>query len=277
MIIDTHLHFWDLDTYETASRSWLERNPPIHRTFLPPDLKPHFAACGVDRGVIVEAARDSHALNRWWLSLAEQYEYIGAVVAGCTLEQDDLAAWFDDYSQSRSFVGVRTTPAGPSVQWWENPATQRGLQELVRRDLSLDLLVGYETYPAVAQMAAHYPGLRMILNHCAHPPIREDRLDEWRAALRPLAAYPNIHIKYSSLLLYSYPDSALERLRPVADFLLETFGIARMMWGSNWPVELLGGTYEQAFQTLQACVEPLTEGERAALFGGNAAVFYRVV
>ena len=275
-VIDTHLHFWDLVTYETASRSWLASNPAIHRNFLPPDLKPHFDACGIDSGVIIEAARDSHRLNRWWLSLAEQYEYIGAVVVGCRLEQDDLADWFDDYSASPYFVGVRTTPAGPSDQWWENPATQRGLQELVRRDLSLDLLVGYESYPAVAQIAGHYPHLRIILDHCAHPPLREGNLEEWRTALTPLADYPNIHIKYSSFLLYSYPDSAVERLRPLADFLRTTFGLERMMWGSNWPVELLGGSYETALATMQAGIEPLSAEERAALFGGNAARFYRV-
>lgn len=276
MIIDTHLHFWDLATYDVGAYPWLTRHSQLLRNFLPEDVKPHFDACGVDRGVIVEAARDSHALNRWWLQLAEQHEHIGAVVAGCTLEQDDLHIWFDEYAQSPYFVGVRTAPAGLSTHWWENPATQRGLQELARRDLSLDLLVDYETYPAVAQMAAHYPSLRLILDHCAHPPFRAGKLDEWQDALRPLAAYSNIHIKYSSFLLYTHPDATLERLRPVAGFLLETFGVARMMWGSNWPVELVGGSYEEAFQRMQAGVEPLSDAERAALYGGNAARFYRV-
>ena len=64
-------------------------------------------------------------------------------------------------------------------------------------------------------------------------------------------------------------------MRVAVDFH-KTFGIDRMMWGSNWPVELLGGSYEQAFRTMQGCAEPLTDAERAALFGGNAAKFYRI-
>lgn len=276
MIIDTHLHFWDLTTYLDESRSWLRNHPHLLRNFLPADLAPEFAACGVDSGVIVEAARDSHELNLWWLDLAAHYDHIGAVVGGCALEQENLADWFDEYSASPYFVGVRTTPAGPATQWWENPATQRGLRELSRRDLSLDLLVGYEAFPAVGQIAAHHPNLRIILDHCAHPPFRDGKLDEWQIALRPLAAYPNIHIKYSSFLLYTHPDSSVERLTPLAHFLLETFGVERMMWGSNWPVELVGGSYAEAFALMQACAEPLSESERAALYGGNAARFYRV-
>jgi L-fuconolactonase len=273
-VIDTHLHFWDLATY--GHDDWLKSSPAINRTFLPDDVKPHFQACGVDRGVIIEAGRDVHRLNLWWLQLAAEHEIIGAVAVGCSLEHESLPAWFDEYAQSPYFAGVRTTPAGPPGEWSENPLTQRGLRELVRRDLSLDLLVGYEAFGAVGQLAAKYPDLRINLNHCANPPFREGQLDAWAAQLKPLAVYPNLVIKYSSLLLYTYPDSSVERLRPLAQLLVETFGIDRMMWGSNWPVELLGGSYEQAFRTMQACVEPLTEAERAALFGSNAAKFYRV-
>ena len=47
--------------------------------------------------------------------------------------------------------------------------------------------------------------------------------------------------------------------------------------GSNWPVELMGGTYEQSFHTMRAALLPLTTpAERAAVYGGNAAAFYRV-
>ena len=116
----------------------------------------------------------------------------------------------------------------------------------------------------------------MILDHCANPPIREGKLDIWREMLKPLVDYPNIHIKYSSALLYIYPDINQARVQPVADFLFEHFGVARMMWGSNWPVELLGGTYEEALEMMQTCAPPLSKTEEAALYGGNATSFFRV-
>lgn len=273
-MIDTHLHFWDLANYTRTG--WLEGKPTLQRSFLPADVASEFTANGVDAGVIIEAARDDLALNLWWLDLAAQSPIVGAVVIGCTLEQPNLRAWFDACAASPYFVGVRTTPAGDPSDWTANPATQAGLSLLAERDLSLDLLVGYPAFAAVDAIAAAYPSLRIILNHCAHPPIREEAFDAWAAALRPLAARSNIHIKYSSLLLYSYPDSRETRLRPYTDFLFEHFGVARMMWGSNWPVELLGGSYGDALATMRRCAEPLSATDRAALFGGNAAAFYKV-
>lgn len=273
-MIDTHLHFWDLDQYR--HQQWFQDKPLLQRSWLPPDVKPEFDRCGVKSGVIVEAGKDDHELNLWWLELADAYEYIGAVVLGCTLEHPQLEAWLDEYGQSRYFVGLRATPAGAPETWLSNPATQRGLVEMERRDLSLDLLVGYNAFAAVGEIAAKYPSLRIILNHCAHPPMRDGDLRAWATALEPLVAFPNIHIKYSSLLLYSYPNTEEPWLRGVTDFLFARFGIERMMWGSNWPVELLGGSYWDAFTAMRVCAEPLSGEERQALFLENAKQFYRV-
>ncbi len=275
MVVDTHLHFWDLATY--SDTDWMKDQPAIFRNFLPEDVKPHFEACGVDRGVIIEATRTSHALNLWWLALAERYPYIGAVAAGCFLEQPDLSAWLDEYAHSPYFVGIRTQPVGAPADWAGNPDTARGLIELVRRDLSLDLLVTYEAFDGAWQLAAAHPSLRVIVDHCGGPPLREGQLEAWRRHLAPLAAQPNIVMKYSSLLLYAAPELTIQRVRPVAEFLVQTFGPQRLLWGRNWPVELLGGSYEQSFQVSRAALEPLTNvAERAAIFGGNAAQFYRV-
>ena len=249
----------------------------LDKSYLPPDLKPHMEACGVDRAVIVEAGRDWHELNLWWLDLAERYPYVGALVAGCRLEQDNLTEWFDEYAKSDYFVGVRTAPA-TDPDTWDNitPEADRGLKELVRRDLSLDILVNHHGLAGVGKLAAQYPNLRIIVNHCGGPPFREGLLDEWQTNFRPLAALDNIVVKYSSFLLYTHPEKSIEKLRPMAAYLMETFGPHRLIWGSNWPVELRGGTYEEAFTIMRTCIEPLTEAERAVIFGGNAAKFYKV-
>lgn len=273
-MIDTHLHFWDLADY--GHTGWMEDKPVLMRNYLPPDVKPLFDATGVTKGVIVEAARNDHRLNLWWLELAEQYEYIGAAVLGVALEHPNLVAWLEEYATSPYFVGLRANPAGEPATWRQNPQTQAGLAELARRDLSLDLLVGYPAFDAVGQLAADHPTLRIILDHCAHPPIREGKLREWAAALEPLASLPNLHIKYSSLLLYAGLDTEEAQLRGVTDFLFKHFGVPRMMWGSNWPVELLGGSYGDALHAMRACAEPLSSEEANALFHTNAARFYRV-
>lgn len=257
---------------------WLDARPELIRSWLPEDLEGELAACGVRQAVIIEAARDSHKLNLWWLDQAAAYPFLGPVMVGCKLEQPDLTAWLDDYSRSRHFVGIRTMPAGPPSEWIENPETARGLSELARRDLVLELLVGWKAFAAVAALAGIYPSLQIILDHCGIPPFAGDS-EEWAAwseGFKALNQYPNVTIKYASLLMYAEPVRDLARLHPPAEFLLETFSPSRMMWGSNWPVETRYGTYHETFEVMKACTGPLSPDEEAALYGGTAARVYRI-
>jgi predicted TIM-barrel fold metal-dependent hydrolase len=144
-IIDTAVHLWDARTYHRMRGDWLDRRPELKRSWLPADLEGELASCGVRQAVIIEAARDRHELNLWWLELAQLHAFLGPVVAGSKLEQPDLVAWLDAYSRSEHFAGIRTMPAGAPSEWGENPVTARGLAELARRDLCLELLVGWPT------------------------------------------------------------------------------------------------------------------------------------
>jgi L-fuconolactonase len=67
---------------------------------------------------------------------------------------------------------------------------------------------------------------------------------------------------------------AAERVRPYIDHLLETFGPARLLFGSDWPVLTLAATYADWLALAGACTMHLSPDERAAIFGGNAARVY---
>ena len=49
-----------------------------------------------------------------------------------------------------------------------------------------------------------------------------------------------------------------------------------MIFGSDWPVCLLAGTYEQVFEATLAAAGSISDDDRAALMGGNATAFYRL-
>jgi L-fuconolactonase len=65
-----------------------------------------------------------------------------------------------------------------------------------------------------------------------------------------------------------------EQFRPYLDVVFEAFGPSRLMYGSDWPVCLFAGSYEQSFRLVDDYTQGFTEAERAGLFGGNAAAFY---
>jgi L-fuconolactonase len=48
------------------------------------------------------------------------------------------------------------------------------------------------------------------------------------------------------------------------------------MWGSDWPVVELAGSYADWFEQAELLLAGLSSADRARVFGGNAAHFYRL-
>jgi L-fuconolactonase len=48
------------------------------------------------------------------------------------------------------------------------------------------------------------------------------------------------------------------------------------MFGSDWPVALLAGTYEKVFNTICTLASNLEESERSLLMGGTAIKTYQL-
>ena len=48
------------------------------------------------------------------------------------------------------------------------------------------------------------------------------------------------------------------------------------MFGSDWPVCLLAGNYEEVWKSLNEILADLGEGEREKIFGENAIRFYKL-
>jgi L-fuconolactonase len=65
-------------------------------------------------------------------------------------------------------------------------------------------------------------------------------------------------------------------LRPYAEVVLDAFGPARVMFGSDWPVCLLAASYADVTSAAQELTAALTREEQALIFGGTAARIYRL-
>jgi L-fuconolactonase len=89
-----------------------------------------------------------------------------------------------------------------------------------------------------------------------------------------VAARANTVCKLSGLVTEAAPDWRVEDLRPYVDHLLAVFGPQRLLWGSDWPVVNLAGGYDRWREAALALLGGLSERDRAALLGGNAARVY---
>jgi L-fuconolactonase len=62
--------------------------------------------------------------------------------------------------------------------------------------------------------------------------------------------------------------------KPYLDVVFDAFGTNRLMFGSDWPVCLLAGTYAQVKEIIEDYARDLSSTEKEKIFGLNAARFY---
>lgn len=271
MIIDAHQHFWRIDR---GDYSWMDdRVAAIRRDRVPRDLDPHVRACGVAGTVVVQAA-PTLAETCYLLDLARRTPLIRGVVG-----------WLDLTGDVPAQIAALTDPAlrgiRPMLQdiaqtdWILRADVRAGLAHLAATGLRLDALVTPRHLPAITALARDMPDLAIVIDHCAKPVFSgTDPGDDWRAGLAALAAFPQVYCKLSGLANEYGPGWSAETLRPAFDTVLELFGPARLMWGSDWPVLDLAGDYGAWFAAAQDLARGLSVSERAAIFGKTATTFY---
>ncbi len=130
---------------------------------------------------------------------------------------------------------------------------------------------------ACVRAAAGHPGLTFVLDHLGKPPIVTGTLRPWATAVRALAALPNTVCKLSGMVTEAdHATWTVDGLRPYADTVLDALEPGRLMFGSDWPVCTLAASYGQVVDVAEELTGGLGAEERAEVFGGTAAVCYRL-
>ena len=116
-----------------------------------------------------------------------------------------------------------------------------------------------------------------MLDHIGKPGIKAGIFDPWRQNLKELAALPNVHCKISGVTTEAdHKNWTREQLKPYILHTLETFGIDRCMYGGDWHVSELAGTYPQWVDVVDWVTEGASPEEKRKLFRDNAISFYRL-
>jgi L-fuconolactonase len=166
----------------------------------------------------------------------------------------------------------------PDDTWIANPDLAPAIETLIAHDLAFDALIYARHVEHIETFAARFPALRIVVDHGAKPPIRYGNAGwhTWFDAISRLAKLPQVHCKLSGLATEASLDWTEQTLQPYVDHLLASFGPARLMWGSDWPVLDLNADYLLWHSVSNVLLASLGDDERDAVFGGNAAAFYRL-
>lgn len=274
MRIDAHQHFWRL---AERGGAW----PPsdlaaIYRDFLPESLAPLLDRHAVGATVLVQSLA-SEAETLQLLDLAQRHAFVAAVVGWTDLKDPAAPARIAALAVHPKLRGLR-----PMLQsladdgWIDDPALAPAIAAMQRHRLSFDALVLPRHLPALLAFAERFPALPIVIDHCAKPGIAQGVMDPWRGDIARLAALPQVHCKLSGLVTEAQPGWQLGDLQPYVRHVLDVFGPARVMWGSDWPVLNLASDYAAWITACEAALAHLDEPARAAIFGLNAQSFYRI-
>lgn len=277
-VVDSHAHFWDTGY---LNYPWLEELPSLNRPYLPDHVPTGGADYCVERIVFVQAdclPNQGVAEVDWVSGLADTDRRIRGIVAFAPLERPDAAAPILETLSLRPLVkGIRrliqSEPLGFSVQ----PAFVQGVQLLAEYGFTCDLCIKHPQLPDVIRLVEQCPDVRFVLDHIGKPDIKGHVLEPWRQNIAALAALPNVWCKISGLVTEA--DTAnwtAEDLRPYIEAVIESFGVARVMFGSDAPVAYLATTYDRWVETLRGATRDLSAADQARLFAANATAFYRL-
>ncbi|MET8472042.1 amidohydrolase family protein [Streptomyces sp. NPDC006422] len=268
-IVDAHHHVWDL---AVRDQDWITgpELAPIRRTFTLDDLKPDLRAAGVDATVLVQTVTVAEETPEF-LALAARSDVVAGVVGWTDLTRTDIAVTLDRLRElpgGEHLVGIRHQVQGErDPEWLLRPDVRRGLAAVADAGLVYDLVVLPHQLPACVRAAAHHPELTFVLDHLGKPPIATGELEPWRDHVRALAALPNVVCKLSGMVTEAdHARWTVDDLRPYADTVLDAFGPARVMFGSDWPVCTLAATYTEVVDTARTLVggaDPHVFGETA--------------
>ena len=272
MRIDAHQHFWDIGR---LTYPWMPDPSPLRRNYLPSDLKPILETHHFDGSVVVQA-HQSLEEARWLIQLARENDFIKGVVAWVDLTDPQIGKSLDEFQQDARFKGVRhLVHDEPDPRWLLRPDVLAGLAELAHRDIPYDLLLRPVHLAVIPILAEKLPGLRMVIDHIAKPSISTGEFDIWARDMEAVFPVPNLCCKLSGMITEaSWNNWSASELRPYVAFVLRGFGPARLMFGSDWPVCLLAGTWKEVLAACTQALGPLPVDVREEILGGTAMRFY---
>lgn len=293
-IVDAHHHLWDLDKH---FHPWLSPRPVppsmagdvtlIAKNFLVDDFRAGFGHHNVVKSVHVEAGFDPAAPvaeTEWLQGVADAEGFPHAIVAKVEIQSDEAERLMERHAAFANVRGIRHM-----INWHDDPSKTYTGEKFLENDrwlanygllrkfgYSFDLQIYPGQMEAAAALVAKHPDIPVAIDHSGMPVDREpEELQRWRDGLKTLARLPHVSIKISGLGMVDH-DWTIESIRPFVLTMIDIFGPDRAMFGSNFPVDSLYGSYEALFDAFDEITRDFSGDERAALFAGTAERFYRI-
>lgn len=176
-----------------------------------------------------------------------------------------------------------------------DPKFRNGLARLAPLGLTFDAWVFHPQLGELENLARDFPDTVFIVNHIGGPlgtgpyaPFKADVFRQWRHSISRLATLPNVVMKLGGCgMLYFGFEFFRSRIppasrdlakawRPMLIHCIETFGVERCMFESNFPVDRQTCSYRVLWNAFKRITASFSSSEKAFLFASTASRIYRL-
>ena len=278
-VIDTHVHLWDTTRF---TYPWLDSLPQLARPFLLPDYDAASAGTQVEAMVFMQcdtAAAEALEEARWVEGLTQDEPRLKGIIPYAPLEQGEgCRGHLEELTTLAHVKGVRRLiQSEPDLAFCLQPDFVTGVRMLADHDLSFDICIAHTQLANATRLVAQCPDVRFILDHTAKPDIKQTIVEPWATELKALAKLPNVTCKLSGMVTEADHESwTRQDLKPYIDQVIACFGFDRVVYGGDWPVVNLAGSYGRWVEALDWALTGCSADELRKLFQDNALRAYRL-
>lgn len=274
MIIDSHVHFWKFDPVRDA---WITNEmTAIRKDFLPEDFSLPLKENNIE-GCIAVQADQSDKETEFLVNLAQENPFIKGVVGWIDLTSEKLEESLQNYQSEKLIKGFRHIAEGEDFGFLLQKKVLNGIALLHQYGYTFDILLKQNQLSDAVKLSGKLPDQPFILDHCGKPDLKINDLKDWKLNISELAQNPNLYCKISGLLTQGNVSRIDEKsIFEILDFIFLKFGIKRLVFGSDWPVMLLGGNYALWLELISKYVSQFSKEEQKLFFSENAVKFYNL-
>ena len=157
------------------------------------------------------------------------------------------------------------------------PEFLRGISCLEKYNYVYDILIFPHQLETTLEFVKKFQNHKFIIDHIAKPYIKNGLYDEWARLMSEISKCENVFCKMSGMITEAdYNLWTPEQITPYMDLVLTSFGSKRILFGSDWPVCLVAGSYKKVKELVTNFISKLSANEKTNIMGKNAINLYNI-
>lgn len=265
--IDTHVHVWTLNPARYPWDPIIPEAPIPDRPATPDTLLEVSKAAGISRLVLVQPS--SYGWDNSYMF--DVLKRLPGTVAGVALidpKSPSREHHFDALSRQPAVKGVRFHLLRSDQERVFDSAIPAVIRAAERNGLIITVQSRPHHLGTVKLLARKAANVAVVLDHIGLVSPKD-----WTAysdALRQIAAYPNVYIKLSGFEVLSRVGYPFADCWDEVDAVIDAFGPARSMWGSNFPHSVAAASYLDMVTFFADRLQGFSPDEREMITRGTA-------